>query len=98
MGSWGGKRSGAGRKPKVPGEKRKPLSVTIAEGNWDQARAIADRSGQSLSDVVDAMLAAAMGLPAFAQWLHADAPAQMERVVPKEAQDSPVESDAPTQA
>lgn len=94
MGSWGGKRSGAGRKPKVPGEKRKPLSVTISERNWQQARTIADRSDQSLSDVVDAMVAAAMGLPAFAQWLHADAPAQLERVVPKEAKEAPVESDS----
>jgi hypothetical protein len=96
MGSWGGKRTGAGRKPKVAGEKRKALSVTIAERNWDHARAIAERSGQTLSEVVDAMLAAAATLPAFNRLLHTDAPAQLERVVPMEGNEgleSVVESD-----
>lgn len=79
MATWGGKREGAGRKPKVPGEKRKPLSVTISESNLERARECAERTGQTLSEVVDAMIGVAVVLPQFRE-----APQVLERLVPQQ--------------
>lgn len=92
MSSWGGKRDGAGRKPKVLGEKRKALSVTISERTLEQARTIAARSGQTLSEVVDAMLSQAAATMPFRTLLQPEeAPTVLERVVPM---DLGVETDA----
>lgn len=84
MGSWGGKREGAGRKPKVAGEKRKALSVTVSERRIEQARVIAARTGQTLSEVVDAMLGLAAEASPYRELLRTESPLMLERVVPHE--------------
>lgn len=94
MANWGGKRDGAGRKPKVPGEKRKALSVTVSERNIERARLIAEHTGQTLSEVVDAMLSKALEALPFRDLAQgAAAPTVLERVVP---QQSAVEDTADT--
>ena len=63
MTSWGGSRPGAGRPTKVPGQKRKVLSVTVAETTWQQVRAIAEGRGLSVSELVNELLSAAIAQP-----------------------------------
>jgi 16S rRNA U516 pseudouridylate synthase RsuA-like enzyme len=79
MTSWGGARSGAGRKPKDPDARRRALSVTVSEGVWHQVRAIAEARAMPVSELVDAMLGAALALPASSL----DQPLVLERIVPQ---------------
>jgi hypothetical protein len=79
MTSWGGARSGAGRKPKDPDAKRRALSVTVSDGVWHRVRAIAEERAVPVSEIVDAMLGTALELPAFSH----DQPFVLERIVPQ---------------
>ena len=63
MTKWGGVRPGAGRPTKQPGQKRKVLSVTVAEATWHQVRAIAERRGLSVSELVNEILTRAVSEP-----------------------------------
>lgn len=65
MGNWGGPREGAGRKPKEPGQKRVTLSTRISGRSSEHLRAYAERTGKTLSEVLDEMVAYVAGQPAF---------------------------------
>lgn len=69
MGNWGGPREGAGRKPKEPGQKRVTLSTRISGRSSDHLRAYAERTGKTLSEVLDEMVAYVAGQPAFDELL-----------------------------
>lgn len=56
----GGYRPGAGRPSRVPGERRRPLSTTIAHDHWVRLRAYARERGLKLSEALDELLASAL--------------------------------------
>lgn len=60
----GGARPGAGRKAREPGDKRKRLSTTVSGLSWHRLRALASRSGMSVSEVLDQLIELAAAHPA----------------------------------
>lgn len=60
MNSWGGNRQGAGRPPKVAGQRRVSLSATVPAELADGVRALARQSGRTLSEAVELLLEAGL--------------------------------------
>lgn len=65
MGHWGGHRPGAGRKPKEPGRTRVSLSTRVSDSSAQRLRALANRTGKTLGQVVDELVAFVATQPAF---------------------------------
>jgi hypothetical protein len=60
VGKRGGARTGAGRKPRNPGERRVSLSTRVSPSSSIGLRAYAESAGMSLSEALDEMLAIAL--------------------------------------
>ena len=63
MPEWGGPRPGAGRKPKEPGKSRVTLSTRISEDSSRRLRAYTERTGKSMGQILDELVAFVDGRP-----------------------------------
>jgi hypothetical protein len=86
MPDWGGHRPGAGRKPKEPGKNRVSLSTRVSEKSSRELREYARRTGKSLGEVLDDILAFAASHPAFEAYLaELDSPEESAPAYPEPA-------------